>query len=180
MCLARACDRGARAWDADADAALCRALALHDVRDVKRLYLSGNALPAGFLADACYNLVYLELAGCRLRALPPRLAALVPNVRTLNLNYNFIDDVRPLAGLTRLRRLTLVGSRVPAAKQFVRVLRGMLDVEMLDFRYATVFSFQCRVQGKGRWCCEAPGPCPVATQSRFSTFAHRTHLAGCS
>ncbi|KAJ7465311.1 hypothetical protein FB451DRAFT_1340797 [Mycena latifolia] len=60
-----------------------------DVRDAKRLYLSGNALSANFLSSACYNLVYLELANCRLTALPPGLAALAPNLRALNLNYNF-------------------------------------------------------------------------------------------
>ena len=101
----------------------------------------GNALKAGFISEPCYNLVYLELAACRLTALPADLARLAPNLRNLNLNYNFLEDVRPLAGLTRMRRLTLVGSRVAAAKALVRVLRGMLNVEMLDFRYAAPARF---------------------------------------
>ena len=101
----------------------------------------GNPLKAGFISEPCYNLVYLELAACRLTALPADLARLAPNLRNLNLNYNFLEDVRPLAGLTRMRRLTLVGSRVAAAKALVRVLRGMLDVEMLDFRYAAPARF---------------------------------------
>ncbi|OBZ71437.1 hypothetical protein A0H81_08607 [Grifola frondosa] len=86
------------------------------------------------MSEACYNLVYLELAACRLTVLPPDLARAIPNVRVLNLNYNFLDDPRPLEGLTRLRKLTIIGSRIKAAKQIVRVLRGMKDVEMLDFR----------------------------------------------
>ncbi|GJE91807.1 hypothetical protein PsYK624_079580 [Phanerochaete sordida] len=110
------------------------ALSLHDVRDAKRLYLSGNPLKPGWLVDPCYNLVYLELAACRLTHLPANLARLAPNLRNLNLNYNFLDDVRPLEGLVRLRRLTLIGSRVQHTRQLVRVLRGMLDIEMLDFR----------------------------------------------
>ena len=96
---------------------------------------AGNPLKAGFISEPCYNLVYLELAACRLTSLPSGFARLVPNLRNLNLNYNFLEDVRPLEGLTRMRKLTIIGSRVKASKQFVKVLRGMLDVEMLDFRY---------------------------------------------
>ncbi|KAJ7644301.1 hypothetical protein FB45DRAFT_897485 [Roridomyces roridus] len=105
-----------------------------DVRDAKRLYLSGNALPKGFLASACYNLVYLELANCRLTTLPSGLAALVPNVRALNLNYNFLEDIRGLEGLTRLRKLSVVGARLKATKEIIRVVRGLAEVEVLDFR----------------------------------------------
>ena len=89
----------------------------------------------GFISEPCYNLLYLELAACRLTSLPAELARLVPNVRVLNLNYNFLDDLRGLEGLTRLRKLTIIGSRIKATKQLVRMLKGMRDVEILDFRY---------------------------------------------
>ncbi|KAF8208591.1 hypothetical protein K438DRAFT_1812522 [Mycena galopus ATCC 62051] len=105
-----------------------------DVRDAKRLYLSGNALPANFLSAACYNLVYLELANCRLAALPPGLATLTPNLRALNLNYNFLEDVRGLEGLARLRKLSVVGARLKGTKEIIRVVRGLPEVEVLDFR----------------------------------------------
>ncbi|KAJ6557226.1 hypothetical protein DFH09DRAFT_1163435 [Mycena vulgaris] len=105
-----------------------------DVRDAKRLYLSGNALPASFLSSACYNLVYLELANCRLTTLPPALATLAPNLRALNLNYNFLEDVRGLEGLTRLRKLSVVGARLKGTKEIIRVVRGLAEVEVLDFR----------------------------------------------
>ncbi|KAI0643053.1 hypothetical protein C8Q79DRAFT_204209 [Trametes meyenii] len=109
-------------------------LPIRDVRDVKRLYLSGNPLKPGFLSEPCYNLIYLELAACRLITLPADFARTVPNVRVLNLNYNFLEDPSPLEGLTRLRKLTIIGSRIKGAKQLVRVLRGMKDMEMIDFR----------------------------------------------
>ncbi|KAI0754656.1 hypothetical protein C8Q80DRAFT_1216571 [Daedaleopsis nitida] len=109
-------------------------LSIRDVRDVKRLYLSGNPLKPGFLSEPCYNLVYLELAACRLITLPPDFARMVPNVRVLNLNYNHLEDPRPLEGLTRLRKLTIIHSRIKGAKQLVRMLRGMRDIEMIDFR----------------------------------------------
>ena len=66
----------------------------------------------------CYSLVYLELAACRLTALPDAFAGLFPNVRVLNLNYNFLADpeAAKLRGLVRLRRLSMVGGRVGDAK----------------------------------------------------------------
>lgn len=114
-----------------------RQLAAKDIQDVKRLYLSGNPFPdLAFLTSPCYNLIYLELAGCRVSNLPANLGAMVPNIRVLNLNYNFIADVAPLCGLVRLKRLTLVGSRMKGTKGFLKALRNMPDIEMVDIRYA--------------------------------------------
>ncbi|KAG6900391.1 hypothetical protein C0993_011379 [Termitomyces sp. T159_Od127] len=109
-------------------------LLTRDVRDVKRLYLSGNPLQDGFLNEACYNLQYLEAAGCRLTAVPADMGRLVPNLRVLNLNYNFISDVRGLEGLGRLRKLSLVGSRVGSTRALVRLAGALGDAEELDFR----------------------------------------------
>lgn len=85
-------------------------------------------------------MVYLELAACRLSSLPAEFARLVPNVRVLNLNYNFLEETRALEGLTRLRKLTMIGSRIKGTKLLVRVLREMRDIEMLDFRYVDFLS----------------------------------------
>ncbi|KAG8733161.1 hypothetical protein FRC11_008304 [Ceratobasidium sp. 423] len=109
-------------------------LSISHIRDVKRLYLSGNPLDPGFLEVPCYNLVYLELAACRLSTLPSDLCRLVPNLRVLNLNYNFLSDARPLGGLMRLRKLTVIGSRLKATKPLLRSLQSMKELEMLDFR----------------------------------------------
>jgi len=131
-----------------------------DVRDVKRLYLSGepvvcfisqdgdpdathdatagNPLKGDFLKEACYNLIYLELAACRLTVLPEGMSRLLPNLRVLNLNYNFLEDVEPLAGLRRLEKLTIIGSRLKSTKPLIRLAAEMPDAEMLDFRYVYV------------------------------------------
>ncbi|KAL0960884.1 hypothetical protein HGRIS_005895 [Hohenbuehelia grisea] len=109
-------------------------LRARDVRDVKRLYLSGNPLAPGFLSEPCYNLVYLELAACRLTVLPTDLALRVPNLRVLNLNYNFLSDVRPLKGLSRLRKISIIGSRLKETRPLIRILQGMSEVEVADFR----------------------------------------------
>ncbi|KAI0304542.1 hypothetical protein B0F90DRAFT_1706753 [Multifurca ochricompacta] len=109
-------------------------LSARDVRDAKRLYLSGNALPTDFLSEPCYNLIYLEIAACRLSKLPQNLSAIVPNLRVLNLNYNFLEDLKPLEGLRRLNKLTIIGSRLKGTKGIIKVLRGCTDLEMVDFR----------------------------------------------
>ncbi|KAJ7926652.1 hypothetical protein B0H13DRAFT_2561704 [Mycena leptocephala] len=105
-----------------------------EVQDAKRLYLSGNALPADFLVSAHYNLVYLELANCRLLVLPPALTSLIPNLRALNLNYNFLEDIKGLAGISRLRKLSVVGARLKDAKEIIRVVGGLVEMDTLDFR----------------------------------------------
>lgn len=64
----------------------------------------------------------------------------MPNLRVLNLNYNFVEDARPLEGLTRLKKLTLIGSRLKGTKPLIRILQRMPDVEMLDFRHVQFHS----------------------------------------
>lgn len=114
---------------------LNRTICMSDVRDVKRLYLSGNPVPTSFPSEKFFNLVYLELAMCQLTELPPNLAELVPNVRVLNLNFNFIEDLAPLEGLTRLRRLSVLGARLSSCRAIVEILSTMPELESIDLRY---------------------------------------------
>ena len=124
------------------------------MRDIKRLYLSGewidgdctrlmddqgNPLSCKFMTEACYNLVYFELAACRLTSLPGNFSSLVPNVRVLNLNYNFLEDVGPLDGLRRMKKLSIIGSRVKGTKGLIRMVQRMGEIEMVDFRYELPF-----------------------------------------
>jgi len=91
------------------------------------------------MTEACYNLVYFELAACRLTSLPGNFSSLVPNVRVLNLNYNFLEDVRPLDGLSRMKKLSIIGSRVKGTKGLIRMVQRMGEIEMVDFRYEIPF-----------------------------------------
>ena len=142
----------------------------------------GNPMQAGFISESCYNLLYLELAACRLTSLPTELARLVPNLRVLNLNYNFLEDLRGLEGLTRLRKLTIIGSRIKATKQFVRMLKGMRDVEILDFRY--VVNLACFVfpdtspapEGNSVYATASRSPRPDPRPLRFGP-PHRAGFA---
>lgn len=105
-----------------------------DIRDVKRLYLSGNPIPSSFPSEKFFNLVYLELAMCQISSLPSNLASVVPNVRVLNLNFNSVDNLSPLEGLTRLTKLTIVGARLSKCRPVASVLSSMPELEELDLR----------------------------------------------
>ncbi|GAA5977618.1 hypothetical protein JCM10908_005039 [Rhodotorula pacifica] len=109
-------------------------LTMPHLRDVKRLYLSGNPLPRSFPSEKFFNLVYLELAMCQLSTLPDNLAAVIPNVRVLNLNHNFLSDLSPLSGLTRCTRLSIVGARISKARHLATVLAGLPELEVVDLR----------------------------------------------
>ena len=94
----------------------------------------GNPLSCKFMTEACYNLVYFELAACRLTSLPSNFSSLTPNLRVLNLNYNFLEDVGPLEGLKRMKKLSIIGSRVKGTKGLIRMVQKMGEIEMVDFR----------------------------------------------
>ncbi|BGP26239.1 leucine-rich repeat protein [Rhodotorula toruloides] len=109
-------------------------LSMPHIRDVKRLYLSGNPLPSSFPSEKFFNLVYLELAMCQLTSLPADLASVIPNVRVLNLDYNFLHDLAPLQGLTRMTKLSVVGARLAKARPVATVLASLLELESVDLR----------------------------------------------
>jgi protein NUD1 len=103
--------------------------------EVRRLYLSGNPLPLPSLLRPLPSLTYLELALCRLTTLPP-LANIIPNVRVLNLNYNLIGDssLSSLEGLTRMKKLSMIGGRIKKVAGLVKVIKGMQELEEWDGR----------------------------------------------
>ncbi|KAL9033309.1 MAG: hypothetical protein Q9214_007576, partial [Letrouitia sp. 1 TL-2023] len=60
---------------------------------------------------------------------------LCPNIRTLNLNYNALRDLRPLLGIERLESLHLVGNRIARLRRTVTVLErlsqgGLKEVDL--------------------------------------------------
>ena len=110
---------------------------MNEIRDVKRLYLSGNPIPLSFPNERFYNLVYLELAMCQLESLPQDLAALLPNVRAINLNFNFISDLSPLIGLTRLKKVEAVGARLSKFRGLKEAVSSWPEIETVDFRFVS-------------------------------------------
>ncbi|KAK8865912.1 hypothetical protein IAR55_001060 [Kwoniella newhampshirensis] len=115
-------------------------LGLKDLENVKRLYLSGNALRDDFFPSSpLYALLYLEVAGCKMSTWPKDFAVKMPNLKILNLNYNYLRDLSGVEGLKSLRKLTLVGGRLGGegedhGKGVMEGLKGLTSLEEVDFR----------------------------------------------
>lgn len=64
-----------------------------------------------------------------------------PNVRALNLNFNFIEKVGGwVKGLKRLRKASFVGNRIGKWKEVVEGLKGLDELERVDLRFEKPFS----------------------------------------
>lgn len=108
-----------------------------ELDNVKRLYVSGNPLSSDFFPTGpLYSLIYLEAAACNLRKWPERLVQRLPNVKILNLNYNYFEHLDGLKGMKGLRKLTMVGARLggSGAKGVVSGLRDHVELEEVDLR----------------------------------------------
>ncbi|MCO5565318.1 hypothetical protein L7F22_018991 [Adiantum nelumboides] len=125
---------------------------VHDTRDVKRLFLSGNAFPAVTMSTTnarpsnmfnlssskgiapFFGLVYLELSGCQLTSLPEDLAIMVPNLRQLNADYNPLENLPPMNRVSRLKRFSLIGCRIDRSSKLIESLEGCEELSLLDCR----------------------------------------------
>lgn len=112
---------------------------LRTFSDIHHLYLSGNnltTLPLSINAqNPLLNTRTLELALCGLQSLPADFSATFPNLRTLNLNFNALKDLRPLRGLRRLSSLHLAGNRVSRLRRTLSVLSTLSEIlQTLDMR----------------------------------------------
>ncbi|TFY79231.1 hypothetical protein EWM64_g4778, partial [Hericium alpestre] len=97
-------------------------LSIRDVRDVRRLYLSGVLQP-DLPGDRSVPTERAAAADGRTGAEPARAEPelQLPGRRAA------------LEGLRRLSKLTIIGSRLKGTKGLLRVLKGAPDMEMVDF-----------------------------------------------
>ena len=113
----------------------CLVMPLPALSMLERLFLSGNALTDAHIFSAPMpSIAYLELSGCQLTALPYALTRDVPNVRTLNLDYNHVTELPALAPLRRLKRLSLVGCHFARLEEITRAVHGLDSLHVLDTR----------------------------------------------
>ncbi|KAL4943778.1 hypothetical protein BDV06DRAFT_129543 [Aspergillus oleicola] len=99
-------------------------LDLSAVKDIRKLYLSSNKLSSQTLSPttALLSLQLLDLATCRLEALPVDFASKFPNVKVLNLNFNSLLGVNELLGMHCLSRLTAAGNSISRLRRVCQVL----------------------------------------------------------
>ncbi|KAF2267116.1 hypothetical protein CC78DRAFT_566508 [Lojkania enalia] len=102
--------------------------------DVRSLYISVN--PARFLdvSQHLLNLQRLELASMGLKALPDNFGQLTPNLRSINLNFNSIKDLRPLLNIKRLNELLIAGNKLARLRTNLAVIGRLTTLAKLDLR----------------------------------------------
>ena len=103
-------------------------------QEVRNLFLSGNTISSFAPSTPFLNLQQLELASTGLHTLAPDLGLKCPNLRTLNLNYNAIRDLRPLLGIVKLQKLFIAGNRISRLRRtaavFDRLGRELTEIDM--------------------------------------------------
>ncbi|EKJ72367.1 hypothetical protein FPSE_07452 [Fusarium pseudograminearum CS3096] len=102
--------------------------------EIRKLFLSGNYLGTFEPAVDFLNLQLLELANCGVQALPGNLGQLMPNLRTLNLNFNAIRDLEPLRFIPRLKKLLVAGNRLADSTAVTELLIEFPHITQLDLR----------------------------------------------
>lgn len=96
-----------------------------DCHNIHHLRLSNNILTSFTPSTPFLNLRTLELASTGLQDLCEGFGHKVPNLRILNLNYNALRDIRPLAGIVRLQTLLLAGNRINRLRQTASAFRRL-------------------------------------------------------
>ncbi|KAL8928079.1 MAG: hypothetical protein Q9172_001066 [Xanthocarpia lactea] len=104
-------------------------------RNVRELYYSGNTLRTFAPSLHLLDLRHLELASSGLQYLPDDFGIKCSNLRTLNLNFNALTELRPLTGLVKLEKLYLAGNRISRLRRTACVLdRIGHELVEIDFR----------------------------------------------
>ncbi|GKT87708.1 conserved leucine-rich repeat protein (WD repeat domain-containing protein) [Colletotrichum tofieldiae] len=107
---------------------------LSSAYEVRKLFLSGNYIGTFEPKVDFLNLQLLELANCGLRCLPEGVGQLMPNLRSLNLNFNAIADLSPIRFIPRLKKLLVAGNRLSDSTTVTELLTDFPHLTQLDLR----------------------------------------------
>ncbi|KAJ0167216.1 Septation initiation network scaffold protein cdc11 [Colletotrichum tanaceti] len=107
---------------------------LSSAYEVRKLFLSGNYIGTFEPKVDFLNLQLLELANCGLRCLPEGVGQLMPNLRSLNLNFNAIADFSPIRFIPRLKKLLAAGNRLSDSTTVTELLTDFPHLTQLDLR----------------------------------------------
>ncbi|KAF2766301.1 hypothetical protein EJ03DRAFT_330267 [Teratosphaeria nubilosa] len=102
--------------------------------DASTLRLSGNAIPAIDLQRTFLSVQHLELASTGVQSLSQDFGLNMPNLRTLNLNFNSVKDIRPLLNIQKLVHLSIAGNRIDRLRKTVATLGKLTTLKSLDLR----------------------------------------------
>ena len=99
--------------------------------DLHTLLLSSNPFTTFSPPQPFLNLQHLEIASAGLSDLDADLGLRCPNLRTVNMNFNALRELRPLLGIQKLQRLHLAGNRLSRMRRTVAVLELLSKGESL-------------------------------------------------
>nr|POE72256.1 septation initiation network scaffold protein cdc11 [Quercus suber] len=102
--------------------------------EARILKLNGNILPTLRLTRTFLNLRHLEIASVGLCEVSDDLGLKLPNLGTLNLNFNALRDIRPLLNIQKLQHLSICGNRLHRLRTTVATLAKLTTLESLDLR----------------------------------------------
>ncbi len=102
--------------------------------EVRNLYVSLNPSYTIGISQHLLSLQRLELASMGLKELPHDFGQLTPNIRSVNLNFNSLKDLRPLLNIKRLNELLLVGNKLERLRANAMVLGKLETITKLDWR----------------------------------------------
>lgn len=102
--------------------------------EVRNLYISLNSARGLEISQHLLNLQRLELASMGLKELPNDFGQLTPNIRSINLNFNSLRDLRPLLNIKRLSELLLAGNKLERLRANAMVLGKLGTLSKLDWR----------------------------------------------
>lgn len=102
--------------------------------ELHTLLLCETHIPALSIPTGWTSLRHLNLASCGLQSLPDTFGVSVPNLRSLNLNFNAIKDLRPLLNISELNTLLVASNRLSRLRKTAAVLAKLGNLETLDLR----------------------------------------------
>lgn len=117
----------------DSDTEICVSNLVRNA-EVRNLYLSLNPSHTLEISQHLLSLQRLELASMGLKELPSNFGQLTPNIRSINLNFNSIKDLRPLLNIKRLNELLLAGNKLERLRANAMVLGKLETLTKLDWR----------------------------------------------
>jgi Leucine-rich repeat (LRR) protein len=107
---------------------------LEQPNQARTINLSGNDISTLSSLVPLLSLQHLELASVGLEALPDDFGILLPNLKSLNINFNSLRDVRPLLNIQRLEHLELCGNRLGRLRKSIATFSRMPSLQSLDLR----------------------------------------------
>lgn len=102
--------------------------------EAQTIRLSRNTIPDLQLDHAFMSVKHLELSDTGLTILPSNFGIQMPNLRTLDLSYNGLNDIRPLAPLRGLVSLKLTGCRIERLRKTVATVGKLGKLLELDIK----------------------------------------------